>query len=109
MSIVAMSETIGSGGTEIGRALAGVLGWEFADREIITKTAEAFGEAVMDLRHATEERPTLWDRFRQSQRRYLTYTSKPPFSRWRPATTWCSSAGRRPSSSATPRTRCESA
>jgi cytidylate kinase len=73
MSIVAMSETIGSGGTEIGRALAGVLGWEFADREIITKTAEAFGEAVMDLRHATEERPTLWDRFRQSQRRYLTY------------------------------------
>jgi cytidylate kinase len=73
MSIVAMSETIGSGGTEIGRALAGALGWEFADREIITKAAEAFGEAVMDLRHATEERPTLWDRFRQSQRRYLTY------------------------------------
>jgi cytidylate kinase len=73
MSIVAMSETIGSGGTEIGRALAGALGWEFADREIITKAAEAFGEAAMDLRHATEERPTLWDRFRQSQRRYLTY------------------------------------
>jgi cytidylate kinase len=73
MSIVAMSETIGSGGTEIGRALASGLGWEFADREIITKAAEAFGEAVMDLRHATEERPTLWDRFRQSQRRYLTY------------------------------------
>ena len=73
MSIVAMSETIGSGGTEIGRALAGALGWEFADREIITKAAEAFGEAVMDLRHATEERPTLWDRFRQSQRRYFTY------------------------------------
>jgi len=73
MSIVAMSETIGSGGTEIGRALASGLGWEFADREIITKAAEAFGEAVMDLRHATEERPTLWDRFRQSQRRYLAY------------------------------------
>jgi cytidylate kinase len=68
-----MSETIGSGGTEIGRALAGGLGWEFADREIITKAAEAFGEAVMDLRHATEERPTLWDRFRQSQQRYVTY------------------------------------
>jgi cytidylate kinase len=73
MSIVAMSETVGSGGTEIGRALASALGWEFADREIITKAAESFGEGVMELRHATEEKPTLWDRFRQSQRRYMTY------------------------------------
>ena len=31
MSIVAMSETVGSRGTEIGRALAAGLGWEFAD------------------------------------------------------------------------------
>ena len=73
MSIVAMSETVGSGGTEIGRVLAADLGWEFADRDIITKAAEAFGEPVMDVRHATEERPTLWDRFRQSQRRYQAY------------------------------------
>lgn len=73
MSIVAMSETVGSGGTEIGRVLAAELGWAFADREIITKAAEAFGEPVMDVRHATEERPTLWDRFRQSQRRYQAY------------------------------------
>jgi cytidylate kinase len=73
MSIVAMSEMVGSGGTEIGRALATALGWEFADREIITKAAESFGEGVMELRHAIEERPTLWERFRQSQRRYMTY------------------------------------
>jgi cytidylate kinase len=73
MSIVAMSEMVGSGGTEIGRALATALGWEFADREIITKAAESFGEGVMELRHATEEKPTLWERFRQSQRRYMTY------------------------------------
>jgi cytidylate kinase len=73
MSIVAMSESVGSGGTEIGRALAGALGWEFADREIITKAAESFGEGVGELRHATEEKPTLWDRFRQSQQRYATY------------------------------------
>jgi cytidylate kinase len=73
MSIVVMSETVGSGGTEIGRALASALGWEFADREIITKAAESFGEEVVDLKHATEEKPTLWDRFRQSQRRYMTY------------------------------------
>jgi cytidylate kinase len=73
MSIVAMSETVGSGGTEIGRALAAALGWEFADREIITKAAESFGEGVGELKHATEEKPTLWDRFRQSQQRYVTY------------------------------------
>lgn len=73
MSIVAISETVGSGGLEIGRTLAGALGWEFADREIITKAAESFGEGVMDVRHAIEEKPTLWDRFRQSQRRYMTY------------------------------------
>ena len=73
MSIVAMSETDGSRGTEIGRALAAALGWEFADREIITKAAESFGEGVTELRHATEEKPTLWDRFRQSQQRYATY------------------------------------
>jgi cytidylate kinase len=73
MSIVAMSETVGSGGTEIGRALAAALGWEFADREIITKAAESFGEGVRELKHATEEKPTLWERFRQSQRRYMTY------------------------------------
>lgn len=73
MSIVAMSETVGSRGTEIGRALATALGWEFADREIITKAAESFGEGVSELKHATEEKPTLWDRFRQSQQRYATY------------------------------------
>jgi cytidylate kinase len=73
MSIVAMSESVGSGGTEIGRALAAALGWEFADREIITKAAESFGEGVSELRHATEEKPTLWDRFRHSQQRYATY------------------------------------
>jgi cytidylate kinase len=28
---------------------------------------------VGELRHATEEKPTLWDRFRQSQQRYATY------------------------------------
>jgi len=73
MSIVAMSETVGSWGTAIGRGLATTLGWEFADREIITKAAESFGEGVGELRHATEERPTMWDRFRESQHRYAAY------------------------------------
>ncbi len=40
MSIVAISETAGSLGNEIGRRLAEMLGWSFADREIIAKAAE---------------------------------------------------------------------
>jgi cytidylate kinase len=73
MSVVAISETTGSLGVEIGRLAAAALGYEFADRAIITKAAERFGEAPTDLAHATEEKPTLWDRFRESQRRYVTY------------------------------------
>jgi hypothetical protein len=38
-------------------------GHEFADREIITKAAKRFGEGVLALRHAAEEKPTLWERF----------------------------------------------
>jgi cytidylate kinase len=70
MSIVAISETIGSLGDDIGRMLARRLDYEFADREIISRAAERFGENVMDLAHVTEERPTLWERFTDSQRRY---------------------------------------
>ncbi len=72
MSIVAMSETLGSLGDEIGRELGRALGYEFADREIIAKAAERFGESVMDLAHVTEEKPGLWERFSDSQRHYLT-------------------------------------
>lgn len=73
MSVVAISETAGSQGVEIGRTLAAKLGYEFADREIITKAAERFGEATTDLAHATEEKPTLLERLQESQRRYMTY------------------------------------
>ena len=44
MSIVAISETAGSLGNEIGRRLAERLGYRFADREIIAKASERFGE-----------------------------------------------------------------
>jgi cytidylate kinase len=73
MSIVAISETSGSLGIEIGRKLAEELGWEFADREIIAKASQQFGEDVMDLRHSIEEKPTLWERFSDSQHRYKAY------------------------------------
>jgi cytidylate kinase len=73
MSIVAMSQTVGSLGDEIGRELARALAWEFADREIILKAAERFGEGVLEFEHVTEEKPTLLERFTDAGRRYLTY------------------------------------
>jgi len=73
MSIVAISETAGSMGIEIGRKLAESLGWEYADREILSKASEQFGENVTDLRHSVEEKPTLWERFSDTQHRYKAY------------------------------------
>lgn len=73
MSIVAISETLGSLGDEIGREVGRALSYEFSDREIIAKAAERFGEGVMELAHVTEEKPTLWERFGDTRGRYLTY------------------------------------
>jgi len=73
MSIVAISETAGSLGNETGRRLAERLGYRFADREIIAKASERFGENVTDLRHAAEEKPTLWERLTDTQQRYKLF------------------------------------
>src|SRR5947209_3135646 len=73
MSIVAISDTVGSQGDEVGRVVARALGYEFADREIITKAAERFGESALDLHHAAEEKPKLWERFAEAQQRYRVY------------------------------------
>lgn len=73
MGVVAISETEGSLGAEVGQALAQALGYEFAGREIIARAAERFGENVLELQHAAEEKPTLWERFTDTQRRYVTY------------------------------------
>ena len=72
MSVVAISETFGSQGNEIGWELSRALGWEFADREIIAKEAERYVESVMDLHHVSEEKPTLWERFSDSTRHYVS-------------------------------------
>lgn len=67
MSIVAMSETFGSLGSEIGRAAATALRYEFADREIITRAAERHGEAASDLWRVAEQKPTLRERLTERQ------------------------------------------
>jgi cytidylate kinase len=72
MSVIAIAETCGSQGNEIGHELSRALGWEFADREIIARAAERYGEAAMDLQRVTEEKPTLWERFSDSTQHYLS-------------------------------------
>lgn len=73
MSIVAISETAGSLGNEIGHRLAESLGWGFADREIIAKAAERFGADLADVRHGAEEKPSLWERFTNTHRRFKAF------------------------------------
>lgn len=73
MSLVAISETMGSLGVEIGRTVATKLGYQFADREIIMKAAERYGGGLLELTHATEEKPSLLERFSEAQRRYMAY------------------------------------
>jgi cytidylate kinase len=73
MSIVAISETAGSLGNEIGRRLAESLGWTFADREIIAKAAERFGADLTEVRHSAEEKPSLWERFTSGHQRFKAF------------------------------------
>jgi cytidylate kinase len=79
MSIVAISDTLGSRGDVMGRELARYLKWDFADRAGIAKAAERYGEAAGELQQVTEERPSLWERFTDSKRRYLLYVEASVF------------------------------
>ena len=72
MGVVAISQVLGSLGADIGRKLAEALGYRFADREVIATAAERFGEGTLDLIHVTEEKPSLLERFRASDRHYVT-------------------------------------
>jgi len=40
MSVVAISQTLGSRGDEIGQAVAWMLGCQFADRDILSRAAD---------------------------------------------------------------------
>ncbi len=73
MSVVAVSENLGSLGIEIGHAVAARLGYQFAERDIVSKAADRFGADVARLSHAVEERPTLVDRLSTAQRRFAQY------------------------------------
>lgn len=73
MSIVAITQSVGSLGNEIGCELAQALSYEFADREIILRAADRFGEGLRELQHVSDEKPTLWERFTLATQHYLAY------------------------------------
>ena len=73
MNVIAISETMGSQGVEIAGMVATTLGYEFAEHEIIAKAADRFGETPTDVARAVEDKPTLWERLRETQHRYMAY------------------------------------
>jgi cytidylate kinase len=73
MTIVAISREMGSGGYEIGAAVAKALDFEYVNRQILLEAAQAHGVPVAALVDVVERRTSIWDRFGAERRRYLTF------------------------------------
>jgi len=73
MTIVAISREMGSGGYEIGAAVAKALNFEYVDRQILLQAAHAHGVPEAKLVDAVERRLSLWERFDEERRRYLIF------------------------------------
>ncbi len=73
MTIVAISREMGSGGYEIGAAVAKALHFEYVDRQILLEAAHAHGVPEATLVDVVARRPSLWERFDAERRRYLTF------------------------------------
>ena len=73
MTIVAISREMGSGGYEIGAAVAKALNFEYVDRQILLRAAHAHGVSEAKLVDAVERRLSLWERFDEERRRYLIF------------------------------------
>jgi len=72
VTIVAISREMGSGGYEIGAAVAKALHFEYVNRQILLEAAQAYGVPVATLVDVVERRPHLWERFDVERQRYLT-------------------------------------
>jgi len=71
MTIVAISREMGSGGYEIGAAVAKVLNYEYVNRQILLEAAHTHGVPEAKIVDAVDHRPSLWERFDEEKRRYL--------------------------------------
>jgi cytidylate kinase len=73
MTIVAISREMGSGGYEIGAAVAKALQFEYVNRQILLEAAHAHGVPEAELIAAVDHRLSLWERFDEEKRRYLAF------------------------------------
>ncbi|HWT80006.1 MAG TPA: cytidylate kinase family protein [Candidatus Methylomirabilis sp.] len=73
MTIVAISREMGSGGYEVGAAVAKALNFEYVDRQILLEAAHAHGVPEAKLVEVVERRLSLWERFETERRHYLTF------------------------------------
>jgi cytidylate kinase len=73
MTIVAISREMGSGGYEIGAAVAKALDFEYVNRQILLEAVHAHGVPEATLDDVVARRPSLWERFDAERRRYLTF------------------------------------
>jgi len=72
MPIVTIAHETGSGGPEIGMALAERLGYRYVDREMLSQAAKQYGVVEDKLERLDEKKPSLFERFDVETRQYIT-------------------------------------
>jgi cytidylate kinase len=72
MAIITISPQMGSGGPELGMALAQRLGYRYVDQELIADAVRRYGLAEDKASHLDESKPTLFERFDVETRHYIT-------------------------------------
>jgi cytidylate kinase len=73
MTIVAISREMGSGGYEIGAAVAKALNFEYVNRQILLQAAHAHGVPEAKITDTVARHLSLWERFDEEKRRYLVF------------------------------------
>jgi cytidylate kinase len=71
MAIVTISQQVGSGGAEVGLAVAERLGYCFVDHERFLDRTQPYGLDAHRLWRLEEEPPSLFERFDHETRRYI--------------------------------------
>ena len=72
MPIVTIAHETGSGGPDIGMALAERLGYRYVDREMLSQAAKQYGVVEDKLEKLDETKPSLFERFDVETRQYIT-------------------------------------
>ncbi len=80
MTIVAISRELGSGGNQIGEAVARALGFTFVDREVLLQAASRYAVQEEKLLQVDERKLSFWERFDDEKRRYLVFIEASIFS-----------------------------